>query len=401
MNDVDALKAFIDDNEDLERLETILDQFNLFQSLGLVRQEIRHSAFLRWLLDPAETHGLGDYWLRQFLRQVIGSGEELSGNTPTLFDLDSWDLGQTEVRKEWRNIDVFILDEENKFACVIENKVDSGEGQGQLSRYRKIVEGEFPEYKKAFVFLTIAGDAPSDDAYIPISYKDLVSTVDIALQRRQTQLSNEIRLFVQQYLDMVRRHIVEDSEIQQLCRSLYQKHRRALDLIFENRPGPERQAEVFQAIHKCVGSLAESRGDLIAEKSIKSFIRFLPTVMDIVPHQGSGEWTDSKRILLCELVNSGSKVELQLALGPGSQQIREMVFDKAKTAPGAFGRPKSAKLGRKWNVFSLETWIAPNEYEEIEIDELTQRIKERIETFLEARGRKIADVLKELDFRSF
>ena len=112
MDDVDALKAFIDDNEDLERLETILDQFNLFESLGLVRQEIRHSAFLRWLLDPRETHGLGDYWLRQFLRQIIKAGEGISDGFLSLFDLDDLNLGQAEVRKEWRNIDLLILDQE-------------------------------------------------------------------------------------------------------------------------------------------------------------------------------------------------------------------------------------------------------------------------------------------------
>ena len=47
---VEALRTFIGDNDDLEQLETLLDRFNMFEALGLVRQEIRHSAFLRWLL---------------------------------------------------------------------------------------------------------------------------------------------------------------------------------------------------------------------------------------------------------------------------------------------------------------------------------------------------------------
>ena len=92
--DVEALKAFIDDNEELDQLETILDRFNLFKSLNLVRQEIRHSAFLRWLLDPSETHGLSDYWLRRFLRRIIKKGEGSSHpDFPSLFDLDNWNLG--------------------------------------------------------------------------------------------------------------------------------------------------------------------------------------------------------------------------------------------------------------------------------------------------------------------
>ena len=40
---IEALKYFIDDNEDLESLETRLDRFNIFESLGLVR--LRDSTF--------------------------------------------------------------------------------------------------------------------------------------------------------------------------------------------------------------------------------------------------------------------------------------------------------------------------------------------------------------------
>ena len=119
--DMEALKKRIDENQDLECLDSLLDRFNLVESLGLVRQEIRHSAFLRWLLDPTETHSLGDYWLRQFLRRVIKNGEGILEDAPSLFDLDDWNLGRVEVRKEWRNIDILILDEDNHFVCAIEN----------------------------------------------------------------------------------------------------------------------------------------------------------------------------------------------------------------------------------------------------------------------------------------
>jgi hypothetical protein len=46
------LEAFIVDNPELERLEDLLSEFNLFEALGAVRQEIRHSDFLSYLLDP-------------------------------------------------------------------------------------------------------------------------------------------------------------------------------------------------------------------------------------------------------------------------------------------------------------------------------------------------------------
>ncbi|MDZ7960601.1 MAG: hypothetical protein RMY34_22425 [Aulosira sp. DedQUE10] len=36
------LEKFIVDNEELEELESKLAQFNIFEAIGVVRQEIRH-----------------------------------------------------------------------------------------------------------------------------------------------------------------------------------------------------------------------------------------------------------------------------------------------------------------------------------------------------------------------
>ena len=68
----DFLEDFIADNLDLERLEDMLAEFNVFEMLGIEKNEIRHSAFLAWLLDPNGTHGLGDYFLRRFLWPSCG-----------------------------------------------------------------------------------------------------------------------------------------------------------------------------------------------------------------------------------------------------------------------------------------------------------------------------------------
>ncbi len=42
LNQKYLLEQFVVDNEDLERLESLLDQFNIFEAVGMVRQEIRH-----------------------------------------------------------------------------------------------------------------------------------------------------------------------------------------------------------------------------------------------------------------------------------------------------------------------------------------------------------------------
>ncbi len=389
-NDIEELKAFVDDNPDLEQLEATLDRFNLFASLDIVRQELRHSAFIRWLLDPSETHGLGDYWLRQLLLKVIKDGEVHHDDFPSLFDLDGWNLGRAEVRSEWRNIDLLIVDEDNLFVCAIENKVDAGEHANQLQRYREFVEGTFGQYKKAFVFLTVSGEPPSDENYVRLSHRDLVCIVEHALERRKSQLNDDVRLFVQQYIDMVRRYILEESEIQELCRRLYKNHRKALDLIFENRP--DRAAEVRQITEGYIAS----RDDLIADDSSKTCIRFLPHCMDSLPHEGSG-WTSSKRIVLCELENRENfGLRLKVILGPGNQELRQKVYIKARSVPRVFGRPKP-KLSSKWHTFFSIPWLSKKDYDELDEEEIRQKIDEKMEEFLQNKGKEVANALREVD----
>ena len=48
-----ALEAFLVGNRDLERLEALLDRFNAFEAMGVVRQELRHSDFLAFLRTDA------------------------------------------------------------------------------------------------------------------------------------------------------------------------------------------------------------------------------------------------------------------------------------------------------------------------------------------------------------
>jgi len=58
------LEKFIIENIELESLESLLAQFNIFESIRAVNQELRHSDFLSFLLDPSKNHGLGDLFLK-------------------------------------------------------------------------------------------------------------------------------------------------------------------------------------------------------------------------------------------------------------------------------------------------------------------------------------------------
>lgn len=66
-----ALEHFVVDNDDLLELEQRIGRFNIFDALGIARVEIRHSNFLAWLLDPAESHGQGSLFLRAVLMDLL------------------------------------------------------------------------------------------------------------------------------------------------------------------------------------------------------------------------------------------------------------------------------------------------------------------------------------------
>ena len=51
---------------DFDKLDLGLKNPNIFSILRISRNEIRHSNFLCWLLDPNQSHGLGDIFLKRF-----------------------------------------------------------------------------------------------------------------------------------------------------------------------------------------------------------------------------------------------------------------------------------------------------------------------------------------------
>ena len=147
----ELLEAFVVENQDLEKLEALLAEFNVFEALGAVRQELRHSDFLSFLLDPAQNHGLGDVFLKRFLKRVLA---DASDSPVSPIEIDVADLRSAVVRREWRRIDILIHDEESRLVVAVENKILSGEHSDQLARYRRTVTYEFPGHRAVYIFLT-------------------------------------------------------------------------------------------------------------------------------------------------------------------------------------------------------------------------------------------------------
>jgi len=105
-SDKDLLEEFVINNENLEHLENIVNDFNIFTSLNLINNEIRHSNFLSWIMNPKENHNLKDYFLSSLLKIISMRASSSGINAPSIFDIGNWNFIETEILREWRNIDI-------------------------------------------------------------------------------------------------------------------------------------------------------------------------------------------------------------------------------------------------------------------------------------------------------
>jgi hypothetical protein len=321
------LEQFVVNNADLERLESLLNQFNIFEAVGMARQEIRHSYFLAFLLNPNASHHLGDVFLKTFLKRLL---LEADNATVSPIEIDVATLTDTEVRREWKNIDILLVSPGSKIVCAIENKVDSGEHSNQLQRYRQIVQKEFADYRQIFVFLTPQGILPYgevDQAHWSVySYRKVAEVIDDVCDRHRVTLQPEVCSLMQHYSTLINRHLMEDSEIAKLCRDIYLKHQAALDLIYKHRPDPENQ--VYDFVRKLVKAAPSNQVVFDSDYRAIYTLSFAVPGWDALSFQKTCTgWTSSNRILLLQFQIKSPILKLILTLGPGEASIRQAVFE--------------------------------------------------------------------------
>jgi len=238
------LETFVLDSN-LERLEKELGKFNLFDVLNSTHNEILHSAVLRWLLDPQETHGLSDYFLKNFLKDALFSNKDHPHLRLSTIDIDVSDFDNSLVQSEEvfsnkRRGDISIINEESrgrKFYILIENKIFSGEGSQQTKDYVKETEKRYPDYERIYIYLSPDGRLPESDKFLRFSYSDLIKVIDNVLISKAGEMTNNTEFMLKQLKRNVEVNIMNESEIEELCRKIYEKHKKAIEKIIQVRPG--------------------------------------------------------------------------------------------------------------------------------------------------------------------
>ena len=260
-------------DENFDRLDLGLQNPNIFQILRISKTEIRHSNFLAWLLDANQSHKLGDIFLKRFLRQVFTSEKFHDVNQ---IDVEELDLSKVQILREWKNIDILIL-LENVVVC-IENKVLSKEHSNQLNRYRKIIDENFKDYRKTYVFLTPEGDLSDDETeiYEPISYNFIIETLEKIISIYGESVNDQVKNYIKDYITIIKRELMKTDQLTILSQKIYQNHKELLDFIYEHKP------EVVDDLRKSMREELPKRNWIEGSEN-KYYVRFLtPKIKDLI-----------------------------------------------------------------------------------------------------------------------
>ena len=326
-------------DEDFDKLDLGLKNPNIFQILRITKNEIRHSNFLSWLLDPNQSHKLGDIFLKRFLREVFSSDK--FGELDQV-DVEGMDLTKAEIQREWKNIDILIK-LENVVVC-IENKVLSKEHSNQLKRYKEIIENQFPNHHQTFVYLSPEGDSSEDESetYEPISYEFIVDSLDRIITVYGKSLNEQVKNYIKDYITIIKRELMGTDKLTELSKKIYQNHKDLFDFIIDHKP------DVLDEVKSIFEKQIQKRGWVLGSQG-KSYLRFTtPKISELTYiNQNSNGWRNKESFLFEFVLNPAkNRMNSKTVISPSDPQYDTSRLSEIFMEINGFKSPS----GKKWLV---------------------------------------------------
>lgn len=379
-----ALTDLVMNSPELVELEARLSRFNIFRILRAAQHEIRHSNMLAWLFDPDESHGLGDLFLRRWLMQVVHDADPVdgAGSLPSPIEIDALGIDYVEVEREHEAIDLLVSLKTTRgrsWVVCIENKVESAQHSNQLARYREYVERRFSDAdRRLFIFLTKYEEEPEDSGFITSSYTMIARVLGGCIDERQSGIRPEPRLLLEQYRELLGEDFVDEGRTAQLARQIYQKHRKAIDVILKYR---EDAISIATAAMEDV--LRTNLEKLIVSIGTrhKGYVRFLPPEWAIAENSGGDAWGKDGRFIVGEIYLWASKVELHIAVGRAPADWADRIWSRAAVAP--FKQEYRKRPSQYFKIYRSKSDIPIESLADAEPEEARSRLLEWLQAELE------------------
>ncbi len=125
------------------------------------------------------------------------------------------------------------------------------------------------------MYLTPGGEEPSHKDYLPLGYSTVCEVLDDLVESQASAPTADLQILVTYYTQMLRRHIVGDSEIAKLCRQIYHEHKKALNLIYKHRPNPKVESQRLLA-----ELISDAKGIIYKGKHKNDYLVFRPQNWD-------------------------------------------------------------------------------------------------------------------------
>lgn len=138
--------------------------------------EIRTSRMIRWLMDPNETHYVGNLFAQKLISLLGGSYQYHGSKNKNI-----------QATAEYENIDVFYRDLSQHVCVAIEVKQyaqesKTSDNQSQLNKYEKIVKAWLKvtdeNIQPYYIFLTPLKTAPTNKNWRAVGYADFISLIN-------------------------------------------------------------------------------------------------------------------------------------------------------------------------------------------------------------------------------
>ncbi|WP_342542438.1 PD-(D/E)XK nuclease family protein [Paenisporosarcina sp. FSL H8-0542] len=425
------LLTLLEDSIEFAKLNNHFKRFNPFKILSVDQFEIRHSNFLVWMLNPKGNHNLGDFFLKKLLAKAFVHPNNLE-DTNKLAHLNPLNLVNLNfqdviVHKELltsidQRIDILAVSESNKTVILIENKFWSKESFNQLKNYLAFVNEKFEGYTIVPIYLTMLEDPPSEDKYLMLTYRNILSTLKDYVVLNEAFMNDEVYSFISYYIEVLADQLEENEELNQSALSIYQDHKDAVDLLYTS---VNKKSSMKAVNHQLIATATVDEevlkklymenkeaidyivkvGNSIMSEAFKSFAASKGMESDHftahhrLPSFVEKEWAAAHnredlrqkwwldRGLIAWFANSNNRLMLKVEVGPLLQEKRVELL-QALQNEGILIRDISFEDGKKYtgiytSFLPLSNWESKETisqammqlYENTEYQELNERIK--------------------------
>ncbi len=404
------LKQLILDDEFTNIQSLVNEEVNLMSILNVAHRELQHSNLLAWLFDTNETHGLNNYFIKEFIKLYFRENEYQdlgnSNSSLSVFDFVDMDFSDLEIKREHKNIDLLILSKKNSLCIIIENKIFARESIGQLKKYREYAQKTYKDYRhKIFIFLSLIEQEINEheqEHYVSLSYEHIKKLIENILKRQEIGISKNTKFVLEQYLQTLNSLMNENQHIEKIAKEIYKKYKSAFDLVFKYT-SPTQSNRIEHNLQE----LISEEPSILPFHSSKAYIRFQPKFLYknieklkqkkfIDPNDDLTEnW-----LFLCEFRVNYDSINFDIKIGEYSNsECREKLYNLYLQNTDFFTKVKKAngQLRPSWHQAYQRKVITPNEYSkfiESDEDKLFDKIEVKFKKIIDEDIFKLKEIIE-------